>query len=70
MGIHVGDHPDVPGMTGLHLFHFAMSNRSQRVRVGLEEQGLSWTSHHLKLAANEHVTADPQRIRPIGGCWL
>lgn len=66
MGLYESDHPDVPGMQGLHLFHFVMSNCSQRVRIALEEKGLSWTSHHLNLPANEHVSEDYQRINPNG----
>lgn len=66
MGLYASDHPDVPGMQGLHLFHFMLSNCSQRVRLGLEEKGLSWTSHHVNLGANEHVTPDYQRINPNG----
>lgn len=66
MGLYASDHPDVPGMRGLHLFHFVLSNCSQRVRIGLEEKGLAWTSHHVNLPANEHVTSDYQRIHPGG----
>jgi glutathione S-transferase len=66
MGLHQSDHPDVPAMKGLHLFHFVLSNCSQRVRLALEEKGLVWTSHHLDLAANEHVSEDYQRINPNG----
>lgn len=66
MGLYASDHPDVPGMRGLHLFHFTVSNCSQRVRLALEEKGLEWTSHHVNLPANEHVTADYQRINPNG----
>ncbi len=66
MGLYASDHPDVPGMQGLHLFHFVLSNCSQRVRLGLEEKGLAWTSHHVNLPANEHVTSDYQRINPNG----
>ena len=66
MGLYKSDHPDVPGMQGLHLFHFVLSNCSQRARLGLEEKGLSWTSHHLNLPGNEHVTSDYQRINPKG----
>ena len=64
MGIITSDHPDIPGMKGLHLFHFMLSNCSQRVRLGLEEKALAWTSHHLNLPANEHVTSDYVRINP------
>jgi glutathione S-transferase len=66
MGLYASDHPDVPGMRGLHLFHFVLSNCSQRARLGLEEKGLVWTSHHVDLRANEHVTSDYQRINPKG----
>ncbi len=66
MGLYESDHPDVPQMKGLHLFHFVLSNCSQRVRLGLEEKGLEWTSHHLNLPGNEHVSSDYQRINPNG----
>jgi glutathione S-transferase len=66
MGLYESDHPEIPGMKGLHLFHFVMSNCSQRVRLGLEEKELEWTSHHLNLPENEHVSADYQRINPNG----
>ena len=66
MGLYESDHPDVPNMKGLHLFHFAMSNCSQRVRLGLEEKGLAWTSHVVDLLKNEHVSVDYQRINPKG----
>jgi len=51
-------------MRGLHPFHFALSNCSQRVRLALEEKGLAWTSHHLDLPGNEHLTSDYGRINP------
>jgi glutathione S-transferase len=66
MGLYESDHPDVPHMKGLHVFHFIVSNCSQRVRLALEEKGLDWTSHHLNLPGNEHVTSDYQRINPNG----
>jgi len=34
MGLYESDHLDIPGMKGLHLFHFVMSNCSQRARLG------------------------------------
>lgn len=64
MGLHTSDHPDVPHMQGLHLFHFALSNCSQRVRLALEEKGLPWVSHHLDLPGNAHLTSDYGRIHP------
>ena len=64
MGLWESDHPEVPGLKGLHLFHFVLSNCSQRVRLALEEKGLEWTSHHLDLPGNEHITSDYHRINP------
>ena len=32
MRLYQSDHPDVPGTKDLHLFHFAVSNCSQRAR--------------------------------------
>ena len=66
MGFYDSQSPAVRNLTGLHLYHFVLSNCSQRVRLALEEKGLDWTSHHLNLAANEHVTAEYQAINPNG----
>jgi len=57
---------DVRSLRGLHLWHFAMSNCSQRVRLALEEKGLAWTSHHVDLAKNEHATPGFRAIHPAG----
>ncbi len=64
MGLYESDHPDVPGKRGLHLFHFALSNCSQRVRLALEEKGLAWQSHHLDLPGHAHLTTDYGRLNP------
>ncbi len=53
-------------LKGLHLFHFTFSNCSQRVRLALAEKGLTWTSHHLDLSKNEHITPEYQEINPKG----
>lgn len=58
--------PDVVQWQGLHLFHYAMSNCSQRVRMCLEEKDATWKSHHLDLSRNEHVTDWYQSINPNG----
>ena len=57
---------EVTKWKGLHLFHFAISNCSQRVRIMLAEKKLTWTSHHLDLANDEHVTPWYQGINPKG----
>jgi glutathione S-transferase len=66
VGLYDSSHPGVKAMKGLHLFHFAISNCSQRVRFALEEKRLDWESHHLNLPANEHVTEEYQSLNPNG----
>lgn len=58
--------PSVRGLNGLHLYHYAMSNCSQKVRIVLEEKNLTWTSHHLDLSKDEHVTEHYIAINPNG----
>jgi len=66
MGLYASSNAEVKTFRGLHLYHFAFSNCSQRVRIALEEKGLPWTSHHLNLAANEHATPVYRTINPKG----
>ena len=66
MPVYNSQSPAVKTMKGLHLFHFVLSNCSQRVRLALAEKGLPWTSHHLDLSRNEHITAEYQAINPKG----
>ncbi|CAE7593651.1 tfdB [Symbiodinium microadriaticum] len=56
----------VKSWKGLHLLHFQGSACSQKVRVLLAEKGLSYTSHPINLARNEHVTAWYLGINPRG----
>ena len=53
-------------LTGLHLYHYGLSNCSQKVRMVLAEKGLGWTSHHVDLAKGEHATETYRRINPNG----
>ncbi|WP_417317732.1 glutathione S-transferase family protein [Emcibacter sp.] len=57
---------EVLNLKGLHLFHTNVSNCSTRVRLLLEEKGLSWTSHHLNLVKRENLTESYFRIHPNG----
>ena len=57
---------DIAALEGLHLWHAAMSNCSQRVRLVLEEKSLRWTSHSVNLFTFEHASADYQSIHPKG----
>lgn len=52
------------GLKGLHLYHFSMSNCSQKARLCLEEKGLQWTSHPVDLLHNEHLTPEFVAINP------
>jgi Glutathione S-transferase, N-terminal domain len=51
-------------LKGLHLYHFSMSNCSQKARLCLEEKGLQWTSHPVDLVHNEHLTPEFVAINP------
>jgi len=64
MGIINTESAEALNLKGLHLFHYAMSNCSQKVRLCLEEKGLEWTSHHVDLTHNEHFTPEYVAINP------
>ena len=57
---------DLRALQGLHLWHAAISNCSQRVRLVLEEKGLDWSSHLINLFTFEHATPEYQSIHPKG----
>ena len=47
--------PEVRALAGIHLFHYGMSNCSQKVRIVLAEKHLGWTSHEVDLERHEHL---------------
>jgi glutathione S-transferase len=51
-------------LKGLHLYHFSMSNCSQKARLCLEEKELQWTSHPVDQVHNEHLTPEFIAINP------
>ena len=57
---------DIRSLQGLHLFHFATSNCSQRVRLMLHEKGIRWESHHVNLADGENATPEFIALNPNG----
>jgi len=57
---------DICALKGVHLFHFATSNCSQRVRFVLEEKGVSWVSHHVNLIKCENATPEFLALNPKG----
>jgi len=57
---------DIRVLKGVHLFHFATSNCSQRVRFVLEEKGISWESHHVNLIKCENATPEFLALNPKG----
>ena len=56
----------VSELSGLHLYHGAISNCSMRVRMTLIEKGLDWTSHHLDLKKKENISDAYFAINPNG----
>lgn len=57
---------DIRALKGAHLFHFATSNCSQRVRFVLEEKSIDWVSHHVDLVKCENATPDFLELNPAG----
>lgn len=53
-------------LKGLHLYHYGMSNCSQRVRLVMELKSLEWTSHYVELPKLEHLENEFQSINPRG----
>jgi glutathione S-transferase len=57
-------HEEVKALAGLHLYHAQLSNSSMRVRLLLEEKGLTWTSHLLDATRQDNLRDDYLRINP------
>ena len=53
-------------LEGLHLYHYGLSNCSQKVRMVLAEKGLGWTNHHVDLSKGEHLMDVYRRVNPNG----
>lgn len=66
MAVIVPTNKSVEAFEGLHLYHGDISNCSMRVRMTLEEKGLSWTSHHLDLKKKDNISDDYFGINPNG----
>jgi glutathione S-transferase len=66
MGIIPTDNSEVRALKGLHLYHAAISNCSQKVRLCLDEKGLDWQSHAVNLQQSEHLTPEFLSINPKG----
>ena len=64
MALYDSPSSEAQGLEGLHLYHFVLSNCSQRVRFALEEKGLDWESHHVDIPSNAHLTPAYQQINP------
>ena len=66
MPIRPTDNPDILNMKGLNIFHNSFSNCSMRVRLFLEEKGIHWIDHHIKLRDQENLTKEYFAIHPHG----
>jgi ganglioside-induced differentiation-associated protein 1 len=58
--------PEVRALEGVHLFHYGMSNCSQKVVMCLAEKGVAWTGHHVDLARLEQMGQDFLTVNPRG----
>ena len=66
MPIRKTDDPRILNMKGLNLFHNSYSNCSMRIRLFLEEKGITWIDKHILLRKQENLTADYFAIHPQG----
>jgi glutathione S-transferase len=66
MGVFEPANKIVKTFMGLHLYHTGRSNCSGRVRLLLEEKGLSWVSHYVDLYTKRNVSAEYFSINPKG----
>lgn len=57
---------EVLGWQGLHVFHFASSACSQKLRIYLNLKGVPWQSHVIDLATNENWQPWYLGINPRG----
>jgi glutathione S-transferase len=57
---------DIRALKGVHLYHFAVSNCSQRVRITLEEKRVPWVDHHVNLLKDEHLNREFRALNPNG----
>jgi glutathione S-transferase len=55
-------------LKGLHLYHFSMSNCSQKARLCLEEKRLQWISHPVNITDNQHLTRSSWPLIQKGSC--
>jgi len=55
-----------PEVTPMTLYHSLHSTCSQKVRLCLEEKGLSWRGHHLNLRKFEHLQDEFLALNPQG----
>ncbi|HTW37152.1 MAG TPA: glutathione S-transferase family protein [Steroidobacteraceae bacterium] len=66
MGVIEATSRAVGSLKGLHLYHAGRSNCSGRVRLLLEEKGLSWVSHYVDIYTKQNVSAQYFAINPKG----
>ena len=57
---------DVRQLAGVHLWHYPLSNCSQRVRLALAEKGQDWHSHPVDLSRNEQIDPQFMALNPKG----
>jgi len=50
----------------LKLYHHNISVCAQKVRLALDEKGMTWQGHHVDLMQGEHLTPEFLRINPKG----
>lgn len=57
---------EVLAWRGVHLFHFAMSSCSQKVRIVLALKGIDWVSHTVDLSSHQNWRSPYLGVNPRG----
>ena len=58
--------PEIRALTGIHVYHYFLSNCAQRVCIAVEDKGQEWTPHAISLFRGQNIKDDYLRINPKG----
>lgn len=66
MGVILSESEHARRLEGVHLYHYALSNCSQRCRLALALRDIAWRSHHIDLIKKQHLAPASMEVNPNG----
>ena len=66
MPIREAESPEIRSMTGVHLYHFFLSNCAQRLALTLAEKNIDFEAHSINLLTKANTQDDYFRVNPAG----